>query len=58
MLSNMYFHVLQVTNSMEGVVKSMDSALKSMNLEKVMVYTYILVWCACVCACVRACVCV
>lgn len=28
------FH-LQVTNSMAGVVKSMDSALKSMNLEKV-----------------------
>lgn len=26
-----------VTNSMAGVVKSMDSALKSMNLEKVRV---------------------
>ena len=36
----MYVHVLQVTNSMEGVVKSMDSALKSMNLEKVIVLMY------------------
>ena len=26
---------MQVTNSMAGVVKSMDSALKSMDLEKV-----------------------
>jgi charged multivesicular body protein 1 len=30
----------QVTNSMAGVVKSMDSALKSMNLEKVNGFSY------------------
>lgn len=29
------FFFVQVTGSMAGVVKSMDSALKSMNLEKV-----------------------
>jgi len=27
--------VVQVTNSMAGVVKAMESAMKSMNLEKV-----------------------
>ena len=32
---------MQVTNSMAGVVKSMDSALKSMDLEKVVLNFYI-----------------
>lgn len=32
---NLYYCVDQVTGAMAGVVKSMDTALKSMNLEKV-----------------------
>ena len=32
---NLIFILLQVTGSMAGVVKSMESAMKSMNLEKV-----------------------
>ena len=39
--SSMYFlYLLQVTGSMAGVVKSMESAMKSMNLEKVRILIF------------------
>ena len=39
--SSMYFlYLLQVTGSMAGVVKSMESAMKSMNLEKVRILEF------------------
>ena len=43
MLVVMVAHLLpQVTKSMAGVVKGMDSALKSMNLEKVQTFTQLI----------------
>ena len=35
--------MLQVTSSMAGVVKAMESAMKSMNLEKVVVISVVMV---------------